>query len=301
MNKQLREFLDYLKLERNYSPLTISSYQSDIEKFHRYISNEGVLMDKVDQIIIRNFLTEELMNGIAKRSSKRRLCSLRHYYNFLLKKKYVNDNPFLYVSSMKLEKKFPHVLYRNQVEEILKLNRLRDDEFMLRDQAILEMLYYTGMRAQELVSINLQDVDLNRRIVRVLGKGSKERFIPFFSECQKTIDQYLKICRPKIIDTKKELTNALFLNSIGKRLTTRGLEYILVQIEEKTGQFIGLHPHLLRHSFATHLLENGADLLVIQELLGHASLNATQIYTHVTEEAMQNTYRSAHPRAKKKQ
>ncbi len=300
MNRPLREFLDYLKLERNYSIKTCSSYQSDIEKFHLFIANEGVLMDDVDSVIIRNFLTEELNNGISKRSCKRRLCALKHYYTYLSKKNYVKDNPFLYINSPKTDKKFPQVLYQHQVEEILLANSKRTDEIMPRDQAILELLYYTGMRASELVSLNLQDLDYNRRIVRVFGKGRKERLIPFTENCRLTVLKYIKELRPKLSAKSIEPTNALFLNFDGERLTTRGLEFILDMVEQKTGEFIGLHPHILRHSFATHLLEHGADLVVIQELLGHASLNATQIYTHVTEEAMQASYRSAHPRAHKK-
>ncbi len=300
MNRPLREFLDYLKLERNYSIKTCSSYQSDIEKFHLFIANEGVLMDDVDSVIIRNFLTEELNSGISKRSCKRRLCALKHYYTYLSKKNYVKDNPFLYINSPKTDKKFPQVLYQHQVEEILLANSKRTDEIMPRDQAILELLYYTGMRASELVSLNLQDLDYNRRIVRVFGKGRKERLIPFTENCRLTVLKYIKELRPKLSAKSTEPTNALFLNFDGERLTTRGLEFILDMVEQKTGEFIGLHPHILRHSFATHLLEHGADLVVIQELLGHASLNATQIYTHVTEEAMQASYRSAHPRAHKK-
>lgn len=300
MNRPLREFLDYLKLERNYSDKTCASYQSDIEKFHLFIANEGVLMDDVDSVIIRNFLTEELNSGISKRSCKRRLCALKHYYTYLNKKNYVKDNPFLYINSPKTDKKFPQVLYEHQVEEILLGNSKRTDETMIRDQAILELLYYTGMRASELVSLNLQDIDYNRRIVRVFGKGRKERLIPFTENCRLTVIKYVKELRTKLASKSKEPTNALFLNFDGERLTTRGLEFILDMVEQKTGEFVGLHPHILRHSFATHLLEHGADLVVIQELLGHASLNATQIYTHVTEEAMQASYRSAHPRAHKK-
>lgn len=300
MNRPLSEFLDYLKLERNYSPRTCESYKSDIEKFHLFIEKEGVLMDQVDSIIIRNFLTDELRNGISKRSSKRRLCALRHYYTFLAKKNYVKDNPFLYVNSPKIEKKFPKVLYKEQIEDILKANRKRNDDIALRDQAILELLYFTGMRVHELVTLNLQDFDNNRRIIRVHGKGNKERLLPFTETCRFTILKYIKEVRIKLAAQSKDPTNALFLNQQGKRLTNRGLEYILDQIEVKTGEFVGLHPHILRHSFATHLLEKGADLLVIQELLGHTSLNATQIYTHVTEEAMQSSYRASHPRAKKK-
>lgn len=300
MNKPIKEYLDYLRYERNYSEQTIKSSQYDLEKFFRFLAEEDVKMDDVDIIVIRNFLTIELNNGISKRSCKRRLSTLKRFYEFLVKRGYVNDNPFVFVQSPKTEKKYPTVLYQDQVREILDENLKRTDDLMLRDQAILELLYYTGMRASELVGVTVQDIDLFERTVRVIGKGDKERIIPFSDECQRYVRRYMRECRPMLFRRNVNPVNALILNHLGQKLTTRGLEYILDQIEEKTSVVVGLHPHLLRHSFATHLLENGADLRIIQELLGHASLNATQIYTHVTEETMRETFFNYHPRAKKK-
>ena len=251
-------------------------------------------------IVIRNFLTDELNNGISKRSCKRRLSTLKYFYEFLVKKGYTKDNPFMFVSSPKTDKRFPKVLYEDQISDILKANKERTDELALRDQTILELLYYTGMRASELVSLDVQSINMRNRFVRVFGKGSKERLVPFTEDCQKTLDKYLRESRPVLQSKSLKTTPALILNNQGERLTSRGLEYILDKIEEKTGNFVGLHPHILRHSFATHLLNNGADLRVIQELLGHTSLNATQIYTHVSEEAMKITYEQYFPRANKK-
>ena len=301
MNRQEKEFLDYLLLERNYSQMTVNSYESDIDKFLKFLFEEGLSMEEVDQIVIRNFLTDELNSGISKRSCKRRICALRNFYSFMVKQNYVKDNPFELVSSPRSEKRFPRVLYREQVREILNENRKRTDELQSRDQAILSTLYYSGMRASELVNLTMQDISLSQRIIRVFGKGKKKRLVPISEECKKDIENYIKSERDILRDRNKiEPPDELFLNSDGKKLTTRGLEYILDSIEQKTGTFVGLHPHILRHSFATHLLENGADLRVIQELLGHESLNTTQIYTHVTEEAMKQTYSSTHPRAHKK-
>ena len=300
MNKPIKEYLDHLLYERNYSPQTVKSSQYDLEKFFKFLGEENILMDEVDVIVIRNFLTVELNNGISKRSCKRRLSTLRHFYDFLVKKGYVKENPFIFITAPKTEKKFPQVLYQDQVREILDENLKRTDELMLRDQAILEVLYFTGMRASELVNVVVQDVDLIGRTVRVMGKGRKERIIPFSDECQKCVRRYLRECRPTLFKRNINPVNALILSSRGEKLTTRGLEYILDQIEEKTSTYVGLHPHLLRHSFATHLLENGADLRTIQELLGHASLNATQVYTHVTEDTMRETFFQYHPRANKK-
>ena len=300
MNKPTIEFLNHLKNERNYSDKTIKSYGEDIDKFFDFLLEEDVLMNEVDIIVIRNFLTNELNNGVSKRSCKRRLSSLRHFYKFLVRKDYVEDNPFLYVSSPKLETKYPHALYKEQVKEILLQNSKRTDDLMIRDQAILSTLYYTGMRASELVGLTVQSLSLPQRIIHVIGKGNKERILPITEECRKDLDRYLKFTRKELLGKSQVPTEAVFLNNNGHQLTTRGLEYILDSIEEKTGTFVGLHPHILRHSFATHLLENGADLRIIQELLGHTSLNATQVYTHVTEKQMQSEYLSAHPRARKK-
>ncbi len=314
MNKQTHDFLDYLLNERKYSPKTVQSYKFDVEKFFDFLLKEGTLMDEVDQITIRNFLTDELNAGISKRSCKRRLSSLRHFYYYLVDHKIVKENPFLLVDSPKSDKKYPRALYRDQIQEILKENAKRTDELALRDQAILSLLYYCGLRASELVDLTLQDINFRTRIVRVIGKGNKERLVPFTEECKAAVQKYIDVCRPKLLAKKQVNTSLIFLSDRpfepvfeknGKdlkepKLTTRGLEYILDQIEEKTGTFVGLHPHLLRHSFATHLLENGADLRVIQELLGHASLNTTQVYTHISSEAMKQAYIDAFPRARKK-
>ena len=301
MNKATVSFLDHLKNERNYSDATISSYSHDLDIFFKFLLNEGTLMDEVDQITIRNFLTDELNRGVSKRTCKRRLSSLRHFYDYLVNEKIVKDNPFIFVQAPKTDKKYPHALYREQVQTIFSENAKRTDELASRDQAILELLYYSGIRAAELVALDVQDVDLRKRIVRVFGKGRKERMVPFTAECQRCLQDYLNKLRPTLLAKALIPSPAFFLNAKGDRLTTRGLEYILDKIEEKTGIFMDLHPHILRHSFATHLLENGADLRVIQELMGHASINATQVYTHVTVEAMQKEYAQAHPRAHKKE
>ena len=300
MNKPEQEFLDHLLNVRHYSQKTINSYQEDIDLFCEYIFNEGTLMEDVDIIAIRNFLTKELSRGVSKRSCKRRLSSLRHFYKYMVNVGYINDNPFIFIDAPKTETKYPHALYKEQIQELFKRNLERSDNLKNRDQAILYLLYYSGMRAAELVGLDVQSVSLKERVVRVLGKGNKERIIPFTTDCQKVVKAYIDNERRELLKKSKALTPALFLNAQGERLTTRGLEYILDSIQEKTGLFVGLHPHMLRHSFATHLLENGADLRVIQELLGHESINATQVYTHVTEEAMKETYQNVFPRAKKK-
>lgn len=293
-------YLNYLKVNRQYSKLTLDSYARDIEKFALFLDKEDIPMNEVDAIVIRNFLTDELNEGISKRSCRRRLSALRQFYRFLVNKGYANDNPFNYIDSPKQPIKYPRALYKEQIKEILTLNSKRSDELAQRDQAILSVLYFTGLRASEAVNLTLQSISLNQRILRVIGKGNKERIVPFSNECKDALNKYIKDSRNVLLSKSSVPTNVLFLNKYGKPLTTRGLEYILDDIEMKTGSFMGLHPHLLRHSFATHLLENGADLRTIQELLGHQSINATQVYTHVSTEEMQKEYSLFHPRAKNK-
>ena len=301
MNKPLAEFLRHLKDARNYSDKTVESYQRDIEKFFNFLFEEDVNMEDVDAIVIRNFFTKELMSGVSKRSCKRRLCALRQFYKFLLREKYIEEDPFVFIESPKVEKRYPRVLYKEQVEQLLKENRNRKDSLMYRDQAIISVLYYSGIRASELCNLEMQDVYLKQRFLTVRqGKGRKDRVVPFNDECRRDLENYIKYSRNDLLALNKDIVTKLFLNSKGQPLTVRGLEYILDSIEQKTGTFLNLHPHILRHSFATHLLENGADIRIIQELLGHESINATQVYTHVTEKAMQDAYTAAHPRAHKK-
>ncbi len=297
MNKVVSEFLDYLKNERNYTEATRKSYENDLDKWFRFLNQEDILFDDVDPRIVRNFLSSEMMNGISKRSCRRRLSCLSSFYSFCQRKGYVKDNPFVFIEGPKTEKKYPDVLYKNQVDELFRLNGERTDDLMLRDQCIIKMLYYMGLRASELCSLRIQDIDFKQRIARVYGKGQKERLVPFSEDCQQAMIRYRDESRAELI--KEKVTPIFIVNADGLPLTVRGLEYILKEIETKSGCYLGLHPHTLRHSFATHLLENGADLRVIQELLGHESINATQIYTHVSDKEMKETYSNYHPRAHK--
>lgn len=299
--KEIDEFTNYLRFNLNYSPKTIESYERDIESFYLFIFSEGIDIDDIDGPIIRNYLSNQIQNGISKRTLCRRLSCLRHYYNFLLEKEYVHNNPFIFVHAPKKEVRYPRALYIEQVETLLARNKERGDHLMLRDQVILELLYASGVRASEFVNIKLQDIDFRTRSIRILGKGNKERIVPFSKSASLTMKDYRDNCRPLLLAKNKKIYNVdyFILNDQGKKLTSRGLEYILKNIEKLTGCNYDLHPHLFRHSFATHLLEGGADLRVIQELLGHESLNTTQVYTHVTEEALKAQFVASHPRAKK--
>lgn len=290
---EIKKFLEHLKLDLNYSDKTINSYQNDIESFKFYLNGVGQDFKDANPQLIRMYLSKELEEGKSKVTCCRRVAALRHFYTFLVKNKYIKDNPFLLVGAPKKEVRYPEALYLEQIEEFFEKNKERDDDLKDRDQAIIELLYASGVRVSELVNIKLSTIDLKNRTIRVFGKGRKERMVMFSKSCQATLLNYIKNSRPK------NGSDYLFLNAQGHQLTTRGVEYILDEIQNKCGMQLGLHPHLLRHTFATHLLEGGADLRVIQELLGHESINTTQVYTHITEEAMKHQFEISHPRAKK--
>lgn len=298
--KEIDEFLEYLKYVLNYSEKTVSSYQIDIVSFYKFIFNQGIDIDDVDGAIIRNYLSTQLANNISKKTLCRRLSALRHFYGYLVDNDVLDYNPFIFISSPKKEIRYPRVLYIEQIDNLFKLNSERTDELMLRDQCILELLYASGVRVSELVKIKINDIDFHARAIRIMGKGKKERIVPFNKSAQTALKNYISKSRDNLIAKHPESLKEdyLFFDANGRVLTSRGVQYILKEVERKTGCNYGLHPHLLRHSFATHLLEGGADLRVIQELLGHESLNTTQIYTHVSEEAMKNQFELTHPRSK---
>jgi len=292
MNK-IDSFSEHLKYDLNYSDKTIKSYRHDISSFEIYLKSVGESFETANVQLIRNYLSNEMLEGKTKVTCCRRIAGLRHFYSYLVKEKVINENPFLFIGSPKKEIRYPEALYLEQIEQLFEKNKARDDDFKYRDQAIIELLYASGVRVSELVNIKLNAIDMKNRIIRVFGKGRKERIVMFSKSCQTTLLEYLNRSRNKVSG------EYLFLNAQGNQLTTRGVEYILKEIQNKCDIQLGLHPHLLRHTFATHLLEGGADLRVIQELLGHESINTTQVYTHITEEAMKYQFLKSHPRAKK--
>ena len=282
MNKFIQIFKNEISSGNKYSELTISSYINDIELFFEYLYKNSILMDQVDAIVIRNYVCDELENKKSKRTVKRHMTALRKFYNCMKKVGYVQINPFIAARTPKADIKLPHFVDDDQMMTLIEANKLRKDPLAIRDQAILELLYFSGIRAAELVNLKIQDVDLNRNIMKIFGKGRKQRNVPFTSNCQKTLKKYLKDCRPILFaKCKKNPSPSFFLNSYGNRLTNRGLEYILNQIQEKTGIDLGLTPHVIRHSYATNLLTRGAPLMTVKELLGHESISTTEIYTHV--------------------
>ena len=300
----VQEFYNFLKYELNMSENTIKSYVFDVNLFMNFLEKEGVDLKSVDKNVIRNWMTERLEhttyrgNLEGERSLARRICSLKKYFKFLLNKKYISENPFISIASPKKRIKNPDVLYAKQVAELLKANRERTDELASRDQALLEIMYCSGLRCSEVTGLIITQIDFHNRTILIKGKGGKERVVPFSENCKKYLLDYAKNLRKKLEQMAGERTNYFFLNSKGKKLTNRGLEYIIESISKKAGLSLGfsLHPHVLRHSFATNLLENGADLRVIQELLGHSSINTTQIYTHVSKENLKSQYDEFFPK-----
>lgn len=301
MNKVEREFLDSLEAKR-YSKHTIDSYQRDLDFFFEYINKEGVYMVDVDRMIIRDFESSQLDKGVGARSLARRMSSCRQFYAYLQREGHIKTNPFHMAKSPKQPVRYPKTLTTEQVTALLNENAKRTDPLALRDQAILELMYASGMRASEVVSFKARDVDYRSRMIRIYGKGDKERLVPISKTAAMVMQEYVKRQRGDLTAKHHSIRpgDAFFLNDRGENLTVRGLEYILRQVELKTGYYYGLHPHILRHTFATTLLDNGADLRLIQELLGHSSLNTTQVYTHVSTKTMKEQYKSFFPRQGKK-
>ena len=300
LTKEINDFKEHLRYELRYSEKTIDSYIRDIVDFYNFIFSRGLDINDVDKNVVRDYIAKMLEEKKSRKTIARHMASLRHLYRYLLRNKVVRNNPFQFVSSPRIQARYPHALYIEQIERLFEENMKRDNELKYRDQCLMEVLYATGIRVSELVNIKLVDIDIKNRNIRVLGKGRKERIAAFDEKTQKTIKSYVQNHRDYLLDKNKAIGDIdyLFLNNKGKKLTTRGVEYILKNIEIETGLNYGLHPHTFRHSFATHLLENGADLRIIQELLGHESLNTTQVYTHVTEESMKAQFNASHPRAK---
>lgn len=297
MKEELVKYIDYLQYEKNYSTYTITSYENDILEYFEYLEREGLDYTEIQYSDLRFFLMYLKDEKKDTNSSvDRKLSALRGFYNFLASKKIVTNNAFLQLPGLKKDKKLPRYFEYNELEELFNACDLRTP-LGQRDRLILEMLYATGTRVGELVNIKLSDIDFSRRLILILGKGNKEREVAYGDYCEEALDLYLS-------DGYKKLNNAsvdyVFLNNNGEKITERGVRYILNQIIKKTSLNKSISPHVLRHTFATHLLNEGCDLLSVQKLLGHESISATQVYTHVSADRLKEVYYSSFPRAKKK-
>lgn len=293
----VQAFEDYMLVEKNTSPLTIQYYLTDIKQFEQFLMAESInAINRITHVEIRLYLTRLYREKLAKKSVSRKLSGLRSFFNYLEKEDVIEKNPFLYVSMPKLDKKIPQFFYD---EEMQQLFAAEDGMTPIsqRNRAILELLYATGIRVTELVGIKIEDVDFTAGLLLVFGKGRKQRYVPFGSFAEMELKKYINDSRPKLQNKSEGKNNTLFLNHHGKPITHRGIRYILNRMLEKAALTSKIHPHKLRHSFATHLLNQGADMRSVQELLGHESLSSTQVYTHVTKDYLKKIYDNAHPRA----
>ena len=299
IDRETEEFLESLK-QRAASPHTVSNYQRDLRRFAGFIESRKTPLEAVDHILIRDFLNSLYLDGLAKSSVSRILSSVRSFFKFMVRRGQLPRNPGELVSSPKIPRKLPSKLSELEAQNLMEL-RGEPTLGNLRDHAILELLYASGLRVSELVGLNEADVDMSERVVRVLGKGQKERIVPFGQFAADALEAY-RVERALKGKTRRDDQGNLpvFINIRGSRLSSRSVERLLEHYRSYLPPGRQVTPHTLRHSFATHLLENGADLRSIQELLGHASLATTQKYTHVSLEHLRDEYRKTHPRAKKK-
>lgn len=291
--KYLSEYLEYLKYQKNYSDETIHSYIIDIEEFLDYINSECINICEVGYDVVKAWLINLDEKKNKSTTVSRKISSLRGFYKYLINNKVIDSNPFSLVSLPKKERHLPRFFYYNELEEMFQVPKL-NTALGQRDRLLLEMLYATGVRVSELVNIKVSDI--NGEEIKVLGKGNKERIVEFGDYAESILELYLNEGY-KSLNVKK--SEYLFLNNRGGKLTTRGVRYILDNIINKTTIDKKISPHMLRHTFATHLLNEGCDLLTVQELLGHESLTATSIYTHITNDRLKEVYFKCHPRAKK--
>lgn len=293
----LTNFLRYLDVERQYSVLTQLAYEEDIVSFYHFLDETGEADFKsVTVQEVRIYLAYLYDKRYSRNTISRKTSSLRSFYQFLLKNKVVQENPFSYVSLRKGSFKLPRFFYEKEMEALFEAVE-GDEPLIQRNRMILEILYGSGLRVSECVGLKLRDIDFENHVFLVHGKGDKERYVPFGTFAEEAMQLFIDNGRVELMISLVNSHSFLLVNHRGAPLTARGVRYILKSIIEKSSLTTDIHPHMLRHTFATHLLNNGADMRTVQELLGHASLSSTQIYTHVTTENLQKNYRHFHPRA----
>jgi tyrosine recombinase XerC len=309
MQSLFQRYIDYLKAERNFSPYTIRNYTTDLEGskniqgLFSFLREKGIESpDKVNRFDIRDYLSYLAEQKIVKASIARRVSSMRSFYKYLEREGIITTNPMQYISSPKLDRRLPSFLTNTEINRLLDAPDA-EDPYGRRDRSFLELLYASGLRVSELAGLKLDQVNLETREIRVIGKGSKERVVLMGEPAARALEVYIEEARdliPKIKPTRrtnKRKTKAVFINNEGYPLTERSVQEILQKYADKAGIGKKVHPHMIRHTFATHLLDGGADLRVVQELLGHADLSTTQIYTHISKSQAKKVYLAAHPMA----
>lgn len=295
----LKLYTDYLKNERGYSKNTLKSYVHDIQQARKFWEKNGGFSgwDKVQTRDGEIFLQNLAAKGLSRTTQARKISSLRSFYRFLNKREVLNNDPMESISLRVGEKKLPQFFYNNELKHVLD-SLSENDDLTLRNRAIFELFYATGMRLSEVSELKLNQIDFDLNMILVHGKGNKDRYVPFGEHTKLALKNYLENGRSDLLGSQTD-QGYVFLNNQGKKLSSRGIEYIMKKVFAKAGFGSNVHPHMLRHTFATEMLNNGADLRSVQELLGHESLATTQIYTHVNMQHLQADYNKFFPRNKK--
>jgi integrase/recombinase XerC len=301
MQAQAKTYLHYLRRERNYSPHTVSSYEDDLRQFseflRRHFADRPYTISDVDRVTIRLFLGDLLEQRFSKRSIARKLACLRSFFKYLHRTQVIDRNPATNVVSPKLPKRLPQYLDEESVAKLMEQPDTSTPDGV-RDLALLELLYGTGIRLSELINLELSEVDFRNCTIKVTGKGMKQRIVPFGRYAKKALKRYLAEGRALLAKNGKQGHRPeLFLTHRGKRLNPKGVNLLMNRYISKVSELEKKNPHMLRHTFATHLLNRGADLRAVKELLGHESLSTTQVYTHVSVDRLKRAYAQAHPKA----
>lgn len=299
----LQAFKDYLSIERNYAENTVINYLRDVKDFSDYIIREELAEDLLGvrrERLARHYLSYLETKAYARKSIARKISSLRMFYEFLINEKLIDINVFQTLETPKIPKKLPQIIQDDEIDFLMKsIDQTNPRGY--RNYLILDLLFSCGLRASELIEMTIRDIQLDREQILIHGKGSKDRYVPLHQNLIEHLRYYLTYTRPILLSKGHESQNPyVFINYKGTPLSVRGLQLIIKNIIAKSGETYKLHPHMLRHAFATTLLNHGADLRVVQELLGHEHLKSTQIYTHVSKEAIKQVYNQTHPRMKKK-
>lgn len=295
MQTQINNYSHYLAVEKGLSKNTLESYRRDLNTFISFMKKQQISKpEEVDREALTLFLAELKKNGRATATISRCVASIRSFFTYLLQEGLIENNPALELESPRIEKKLPRVLTTSEIDKLLN-QPVPGEHNGLRDKAMLELLYASGIRVSELVSLNISDFDPQVGFLRCSGKGMKERIVPIGSVAINYVNEYVGKSRPRLLKTNGE--SALFVNQLGNRMTRQGFWKILKKYARKSKIQGEITPHTLRHSFATHLLENGADLRSVQEMLGHSDISTTQIYTQITRRKIREIYDKTHPRA----
>ncbi len=294
MKELIDTFLNYLSVERGLANNTIISYREDLNTYLDFIEKSNIaVLSKISKNNITNFMFDQKGKGIAVNSIARRLAAIRMFHRFLTRERILKDDPSTLIDSPKLWKKIPDTLTLNEVEVLIAQPNVRSDQGV-RDRAILETLYATGMRVSEAVNLKKDNVNLDIGFLRCIGKGNKERVIPLGKKAIASINKYLEAVRPKLLKNKD--SEFLFISRSGKKISRQSFWKIIKKYAKEAHIKKPIKPHTLRHSFATHLLERGADLRSVQEMLGHSNISTTQIYTHIDKDRLKNIHKQFHPR-----